>query len=654
MEKLIILFFTLISIIGKSQIFDQIGINQTFGSNALDEGKQVFVYKGKTHVFGNSGALTVNGDVQTVIGNGDAFVMVYDSLGAHKATKYFGGGALDRIAKVISDDFGYWMILTSYSGIEGTRTIPQPCIGGPTNNDLYIVRLDKNLNQVKDYSFCPYYSGNYSTYWKNLRQGYFTDVAYNTNNKTFQFSLQMFSDSVVGTNVTPYYVAVLIKTDTTGAVITRHKVNKSKQESVNYTHLKMKYNRVLIESDSITMLLGARTETYTAYYSGSPYPAFKGFGSMIRLNTLTGKMKEYIYSSTYSESQIKDGVYRNGKLHIFLSDYPISGNTINYSTLYFSTVPTGYYVNRTAPAKAPNNMRDVWGVVLDSINKTPQSQYSIGTNSDTEINKVSLYENDIYLGLSTVGGVAFSKTSTNKGGYDYWLVRLNNNNLVQTDVSFGGSLDDNMNDFTINDGITIITGKSKSGNNFDKLGNTRDGSAYGDCWTVGLCRNPIVSFIGDNLFINPGELVTFTNSSKNASYFYWEFFDGSGYSNDRDAKHYYNTPGLFTVRLSALNLGSCFNSVMLTDYITVGNYIISVREFNKNPDLLIYPNPAVEEIYVNPRFHTMKYNITNAIGENVLGGELDQKVLVSSLINGIYTLTITNKDRVYTTKFIKQ
>jgi hypothetical protein len=62
----------------------------------------------------------------------------------------------------------------------------------------------------------------------------------------------------------------------------------------------------------------------------------------------------------------------------------------------------------------------------------------------------------------------------------------------------------------------------------------------------------------------------------------------------------------------------------------------------------------VEEIYVNPRFHTMKYNITNAIGENVLGGELDQKVLVSSLINGIYTLTITNKDRVYTTKFIKQ
>ena len=73
--------------------------------------------------------------------------------------------------------------------------------------------------------------------------------------------------------------------------------------------------------------------------------------------------------------------------------------------------------------------------------------------------------------------------------------------------------------------------------------------------------------------------ITFTNSTTNATNYYWDFGDGSS-STAVSPTHTYNNPGLYSVRLTACNTNGDCDSLVKTAYLN-----IRPTEFVKNVDI---------------------------------------------------------------------
>lgn len=62
--------------------------------------------------------------------------------------------------------------------------------------------------------------------------------------------------------------------------------------------------------------------------------------------------------------------------------------------------------------------------------------------------------------------------------------------------------------------------------------------------------HPYADFVVDDRFVEPNELVRFTNVSENATSYHWDFGDGT-YSNVPNPDHIYSHEGIYTVTLTA-------------------------------------------------------------------------------------------------------
>lgn len=65
--------------------------------------------------------------------------------------------------------------------------------------------------------------------------------------------------------------------------------------------------------------------------------------------------------------------------------------------------------------------------------------------------------------------------------------------------------------------------------------------------------------------------VTFTNLSQNANAYHWDFGDGNT-STEFEPIHYYQTPGTYTVTLTALDTLGCYDAQVTTVEVTIGLY----------------------------------------------------------------------------------
>ncbi len=63
---------------------------------------------------------------------------------------------------------------------------------------------------------------------------------------------------------------------------------------------------------------------------------------------------------------------------------------------------------------------------------------------------------------------------------------------------------------------------------------------------------PRANFIADENLVLPGEVISFQNSSYDATYFEWDFGDGT-YSSQINPSHYYTQEGIYRVTLTAYN-----------------------------------------------------------------------------------------------------
>lgn len=108
---------------------------------------------------------------------------------------------------------------------------------------------------------------------------------------------------------------------------------------------------------------------------------------------------------------------------------------------------------------------------------------------------------------------------------------------------------------------------------------------YSICLTLGdsrgcsktICKedvvhisDPVADFAGDPVFATcPPLLTVFENKSLKASSYTWDFGDDSGMSLNEAPSHVYTSPGAFDVRLIAQSTTTCFDTLLLEDYVRV-------------------------------------------------------------------------------------
>lgn len=80
---------------------------------------------------------------------------------------------------------------------------------------------------------------------------------------------------------------------------------------------------------------------------------------------------------------------------------------------------------------------------------------------------------------------------------------------------------------------------------------------------------PMPSFTQDRMFSEPGQEVTFTNGSTDATSYSWDFGDNTTASTDQSPTHTFSSVGVFTITLSATS--SSGDVATSTSTITIGN-----------------------------------------------------------------------------------
>jgi hypothetical protein len=127
---------------------------------------------------------------------------------------------------------------------------------------------------------------------------------------------------------------------------------------------------------------------------------------------------------------------------------------------------------------------DYWLVKLDG-NGNMQWDKTIGGDGDEYCHALYQTADSGYIiGGSSSSGISGEKTEPDRGGVDYWAVKLDKNRNVQWDKTIGGDGDDWCNNLIqTKSGGYMLVGGSFSDSSADKKENSRGGADY---WVVDL------------------------------------------------------------------------------------------------------------------------------------------------------------------------
>ena len=127
---------------------------------------------------------------------------------------------------------------------------------------------------------------------------------------------------------------------------------------------------------------------------------------------------------------------------------------------------------------------DLWIVKLNILGTIEWQKRIGGTGADSQAKIKQTSDNGYIISCESNSNISGYKTENSKGGWDYWIIKLNNNGVVIWDKTIGGSGDDFASSLDItNDGNILIGGSSNSPISGDKTSNAR---GYRDFWLVKL------------------------------------------------------------------------------------------------------------------------------------------------------------------------
>lgn len=149
--------------------------------------------------------------------------------------------------------------------------------------------------------------------------------------------------------------------------------------------------------------------------------------------------------------------------------------------------------------------------------------------------------------------------------------------------------------------------------------------------------------------------VQFTNESVFADSYLWSFGDGN-FSTDPDPVHIYNTPGLYTATLYAMNDCGTDSLDQVID-ITTGIY-----ETKPETGIYIYPNPAYSNLNIEIRreipgdysaeIFDISGRLIKSVHKELTPGINDHMIDISAIPSGVYLLRISGHDLNHTERII--
>jgi hypothetical protein len=115
-----------------------------------------------------------------------------------------------------------------------------------------------------------------------------------------------------------------------------------------------------------------------------------------------------------------------------------------------------------------------------------------GSEADVLFAVVQTPDNGYIVGGYSVSNISGEKTSNNKGGNDYWIVKLDSAGSIEWQKTIGGNGEDILSDISLcENGGYIISGTSTTGIDGDKTDTSRDDPGFssffgGDLWLLRL------------------------------------------------------------------------------------------------------------------------------------------------------------------------
>jgi hypothetical protein len=133
-------------------------------------------------------------------------------------------------------------------------------------------------------------------------------------------------------------------------------------------------------------------------------------------------------------------------------------------------------------SQASRGGRDYWVVKINSSGTKVWDKRFGGTANDNLNAIIATSDGNFLLGGSSISGAGGDKTEASRGGYDYWVVKINSSGTKLWDKRFGGSGTENLQSLIqTSDGGFILAGYSTSGTGGDKTETSRGGNDY---WAV--------------------------------------------------------------------------------------------------------------------------------------------------------------------------
>ncbi len=418
---------------------------KTIGGNGSDSLSALCIDKSKAIVMCGSSRSSVSGSkTQDSVGGYDYWVVKTDSSGNIIWNKTFGGTKNDIASAIIAtSDGGYLVGGTSISDLSGSKSS-----NSFSSNDYWVLKLDVNGNKV----------------WDITLGGLYTDVL------TSLAELPSGNFIVGGNSFSDIY----------GTKTTK---NIGSENTADYWVLIIDKNGTLVSQN----IYGGTSDDALA--SVSPY----GVGSIF----LAGSSYSLRAAGYKSNSPIGNNDYWIVKTDLAgnnLYDAEFGGNRSDYLTcmqvLPDSSIILGGYSNSDAGSSKSSaflGVTDFWVVKLKP-NGALQWDKTIGGASGDYLTSIQqTKDKGFLLGGYSNSNTGNNKTDNSKGGFDYWMVKLDSKGNILWDKTVGGSGDDILSDAYETDSEKyVMAGTSFSPQSGDKSAGTSGGSDY---WIVSLKGN---------------------------------------------------------------------------------------------------------------------------------------------------------------------
>ncbi|MBY0486271.1 MAG: T9SS type A sorting domain-containing protein, partial [Flavobacteriaceae bacterium] len=269
-----------------------------------------------------------------------------------------------------------------------------------------------------------------------------------------------------------------------------------------------------------------------------------------------------------------------------------------------------------------NGGNDFWVIKTNSLG-TIVWQNTIGGNlSDEPVSAIQTNDGGYLIAGSSNSSLSGDKTENSKGGFDYWIVKLDSNGNVIWDKTIGGNLDDKIAKIIpTSDGNYVLIGSSKSTISGNK---TESNRGEFDIWMLKINSSGSILWdktIGGNLDDNAYDVIQSSDNGYLIGATSTSTISGDKTENNRGNKDYW------AVKLEADNL--------------------SIPENNSLSTILLYPNPTdgIITIDFGAFQETVSISTLNVLGQLISKhnfNQISEKQLQIDEPSGVYFLEIEN------------